>query len=692
MAALSCHPQSQTATPLHRASYRDILLHRNLQEAPLRSTHSNLGGQPTLGSLTAAASAPAAPAPAAAAAAMALVLEPQHLQRQVVFDAECSDDELYQLCMASNHCQGPTHDSDHHHQQQSPFSCEAPSTCHELQQQPQRQEQQQQQQQQHPSGTFWHPELASILKVSSLMDNSMGFNNAFNNAAGAGCHAHMLGATVHDATSTCCCMDLDRVGVSPIADSACQQGQASNLAGQTPATATEADRCFTAEVLRLANKFKLDASKCLDLCCRVPFVVPQCAIRIYQCCLCDVDAAAAACMLGSGGLSSSASCGSSAAVDHRLASQGIVECMGDRPGGAVPPTDALSEAECLHKQANDALAIANQWARAALCCGMSSDARDLQLSEAAARKTAASLRAEAHAASFTAYNCTVNTWHVNLCGLTAADAADILATQLRHILSLEHPGGVLMCVVTGLACNDTIEQTVMLECGLLSCISDQGGVACPDSGGIGSRGGRIGNVVVAFIRVDPSLHVVDVACMEAATAAACEARQIQLAWDLQRDAAGQAAAQHSRSEDNMSGATAWHGAADTLTKEARLAMWRQKTLIYMAHNSSFGNYWSIDLHGQSEATAVSIVQQYLLSFKAMGHPGGITLKIITGKGKHSANQIAKVRPAVLRFLQEDVPRDFHCDDGQAYTLCCEDRDGLNDGVVLVSISPKGGPV
>jgi hypothetical protein len=72
----------------------------------------------------------------------------------------------------------------------------------------------------------------------------------------------------------------------------------------------------------------------------------------------------------------------------------------------------------------------------------------------------------------------------------------------------------------------------------------------------------------------------------------------------------------------------------------------------------------------------------------MGHPGGITLRIITGKGKHSANQIAKVRPAVLRFLQEDVPRDFHCDNGQAYTLSCEGRDGQNDGVVLVKIFPK----
>jgi DNA-nicking Smr family endonuclease len=139
----------------------------------------------------------------------------------------------------------------------------------------------------------------------------------------------------------------------------------------------------------------------------------------------------------------------------------------------------------------------------------------------------------------------------------------------------------------------------------------------------------------------------------------------------------------------MSGATAWQRAADAHTKEARLAMWRQRTLIYKAHNSSFGNYWSVDLHGQSEATAVSIVQQYLLSTRAMGHPGGITLRIITGKGKHSTNQIAKVRPAVLKFLQEDVPREFHCDDGQAYTLSCEDQDGLNDGVVLVSIFPKG---
>jgi hypothetical protein len=168
------------------------------------------------------------------------------------------------------------------------------------------------------------------------------------------------------------------------------------------------------------------------------------------------------------------------------------------------------------------------------------------------------------AASFTAYNPTFNTWHVNLCGLSAADAVGMFSTQLQNISSLEYPGGVLMCVVTGVACNDTIEQTGMLERCLLSCIAEQDGVACPDFNGAGSRGGRIGNVVVAFIRVDPSMHVVDATCMEATTAAACEVRQLQPAGDLQHDA-GPATARHSRTEINVLVAGAWPGTVNTHT-------------------------------------------------------------------------------------------------------------------------------
>jgi DNA-nicking Smr family endonuclease len=241
-----------------------------------------------------------------------------------------------------------------------------------------------------------------------------------------------------------------------------------------------------------------------------------------------------------------------------------------------------------------------------------------------------------------------------------------------------------MCVVTGPACNDTIEQTVSLEQRLLSCITDRGGVPCADPDGSGSRAGRVGNVVVAFVRAEESSCVVDASCKAAAEAAFNEACKCQTASDIYTSAA-----QKSRAECKMLDAAKWQAEADKLTREAQAARSRNRILTFAAHNSSFGNSWRIDLHGQSEATAVSKVLQLLCAFRAMGHPGGITLRVITGKGLHSVNHIAKVRPAVLKFLSDEVPREFHCNDGRLFTVNYQGHDGASDGVVLVSMLPKG---
>jgi DNA-nicking Smr family endonuclease len=173
---------------------------------------------------------------------------------------------------------------------------------------------------------------------------------------------------------------------------------------------------------------------------------------------------------------------------------------------------------------------------------------------------------------------------------------------------------------------------------------------------------------------------------EAAAAAAKDALTFQGSSQVLSNVA-----QSFRSEGKITDAASFQAQADKCTRDARAALSRNKSLIFAAHNSSIVNRWRIDLHGQSEETALFRVQQQLMAFRAMGHPGGISLRIITGKGKHSINQTTVVRPAVLRYLSDQFPREFECDNGQSYTLSYTDKDGANDGVVLVSVSPKEGP-
>jgi DNA-nicking Smr family endonuclease len=501
----------------------------------------------------------------------------------------------------------------------------------------------------------------------------------------------MAGAALPGSSSDCAMMDIDTADLLQSDGAAYQQGiPSSSLAAAAAAAATDADlQLMMQEVSAVAANAGVDLPGLLDLCSQVPLVSLQCAAQIYQRCMSDVDAAAAACRLGVGGMFSATSSSPGGCL---VEFESIVTCVaiGDELDGVTSSAVALAKAESLHLKANAAFEAAQQCERAAAGCCSHFDKKDLELSQKAACAKAASLRAEAHAAEFAAYNSTLQAWKLSLCGLHANDACSIFAAQLQHIVSLEHPGGVLLSVVTGLACNDSIEQTVLLEQRLLSCIIEQGGIACPDPAGFCSRAGRVGNVVVAFLRPDPSSQFVVASCIEtaaaaAAAAAANQAELLQAVADVNANAA-----QRCYAEGNMSAAANFRSLAEDNTRAARAAAAQHRALMYIAINSSFDNHWRIDLHGQSGATAKSKVQQQLLILKSMGHPGGITYTIITGSGKHSMNQIAKVRPAVLKLLSEGVHREFHSDEGHAYTLSYTESDGDNDGVVVVSIAVKHG--
>lgn len=97
----------------------------------------------------------------------------------------------------------------------------------------------------------------------------------------------------------------------------------------------------------------------------------------------------------------------------------------------------------------------------------------------------------------------------------------------------------------------------------------------------------------------------------------------------------------------------------------------------------------LDLHGLSVMAAVSRVEVQLqaLQHLAQVHPGGVIFSIIVGKGLHSAANIPRVKPAVLRLL-EDV-RDVEYRQGRAWQITFGLQPG-NDGVIEVYL-PSGGP-
>jgi hypothetical protein len=114
--------------------------------------------------------------------------------------------------------------------------------------------------------------------------------------------------------------------------------------------------------MALATKFKLDPLKCLELCDRTPLVTPECAVQIYQRCLCDVDAAAAACMVGFGGvfrLDASAAAATGRADSCMIEFESIFGCVGDEFDGATPSAGALTKVDSIRQQARAALAEAN---------------------------------------------------------------------------------------------------------------------------------------------------------------------------------------------------------------------------------------------------------------------------------------------------------------------------------------------
>jgi hypothetical protein len=104
-----------------------------------------------------------------------------------------------------------------------------------------------------------------------------------------------------------------------------------------------------------------------------------------------------------------------------------------------------------------------------------------------------------------------------------------------------------------------------------------------------------------------------------------------------------------------------------LVDEANAAAWR-------AHNRCIRNTWEIDLHLMGAKPAMEKLMQQLTLIKAMDSPGGVLVRVITGRGNHSKDGVPAIRNRVTAYLQ----------DGEFEHSIDPD----NPGVVLVHIGGK----
>ncbi|WIA09664.1 hypothetical protein OEZ85_009050 [Tetradesmus obliquus] len=106
-------------------------------------------------------------------------------------------------------------------------------------------------------------------------------------------------------------------------------------------------------------------------------------------------------------------------------------------------------------------------------------------------------------------------------------------------------------------------------------------------------------------------------------------------------------------EGNDAGYREKKAAADKLRAESLAAFDEAQRLSWSANNTA-QQAWQVDLHGLGTSVALrKFVAQFSgLEAMAAGHPGGVLYSVITGKGKHSTDNVPKIKLGVLQYLQE----------------------------------------
>ncbi|KAL6062133.1 Smr domain-containing protein [Balamuthia mandrillaris] len=100
--------------------------------------------------------------------------------------------------------------------------------------------------------------------------------------------------------------------------------------------------------------------------------------------------------------------------------------------------------------------------------------------------------------------------------------------------------------------------------------------------------------------------------------------------------------------------------------------------IFARHNKGRPND-EIDLHGLRVKEALEFTEQRIQQLKPSASSGGILssdkpLKVIVGKGLHSIDNKARIKPAVIELMER-------------LEVVCEE-DPTNEGVLLVSLRPS----
>lgn len=456
-------------------------------------------------------------------------------------------------------------------------------------------------------------------------------------------------------------------------------------------------------VCEVAEQLGICPDVALRFCDKVPQVDPECALNILKHCACDIHAAAAACLLGVA-VCGVALEGPNGASDGALADY---SCIFTRIGSKATIAELEEQSDCLHMLASDLFELAS--AANKVCPtdreGCSPDAAGAEAARVyAARGIAACI--DAHHFDYLRHNTTeYNVWRTVLSGLDCKYACRVFSAQLESLVALDHPGGVLFTVIIGCdPCggdNHTPEVAAMIELQdeLLQCVVHAGGIVCHEdtfaagNGKTNSRqssadgscwrngvAGSVGNVVVAFVREQPGALSSDACDMDAARGAQHRATSTWQALEVYNEVIKQCM------HDGGPKLQQHLHEAEGLRQECLAAWARHQDLVYLAYNKLHLNTWKIDLHGQSEETAVVKVQGQLAALLAMQHPGEVTFRIITGKGNHRPGQGPKMKPAVLRCLAQEAQRAPHTENGQGRALTFQDRDHTNDGVVVVHIS------
>ncbi|EIE25471.1 hypothetical protein COCSUDRAFT_40707 [Coccomyxa subellipsoidea C-169] len=104
---------------------------------------------------------------------------------------------------------------------------------------------------------------------------------------------------------------------------------------------------------------------------------------------------------------------------------------------------------------------------------------------------------------------------------------------------------------------------------------------------------------------------------------------------------------------------------DKLAVEARF---RANEAAFDGSNRNLLNRWKVDLHGLHVDEALKVLETHLIALGGLGHPGGILLQVIVGLGRHSVGGVARILPAVVRYLT-DAGYSFREEPDNAGVIC-----------------------